>query len=175
MSEDLRYPIGQFDWKKEVPPADREGHIAAIEAAPAGFRKAAAGLTEGQLETPYRAGGWTVRQVIHHVADSHMNSYVRFKLALTEEDPTVKAYNEAAWARLSDSADTPVEVSLALLESLHRRWYVLMRSMNETEWKRTFRHPEIGPLTLETSLAAYAWHGKHHTAHIEELRRRKGW
>ncbi|HKD08041.1 MAG TPA: bacillithiol transferase BstA [Bryobacteraceae bacterium] len=175
MSEDIRYPIGRFDWKGDVSPGDRAGHIAAIEAAPAGFRQAVAGLTESQLETPYRDGGWTVRQVIHHVADSHMNSYVRFKLALTEDDPTVKAYDEAAWARLSDSADTAVEVSLTLLDSLHRRWCALMRGMSDAEWKRTFRHPEIGPVALEKSLAGYVWHGKHHTAHIAELRRRNGW
>jgi hypothetical protein len=175
MSDDIRYPIGRFDWEREVSPDDRNGFIATIEAAPAEFRQAVVGLTEEQLETPYRDGGWTVRQVIHHVPDSHMNSYVRFKLALTEEDPTVKTYDEAAWARLNDSADTPVGTSLTLLESLHRRWSALMRGMSETDWKRTFRHPEIGSVSLEKNLALYAWHGKHHTAHIAELRRRKGW
>jgi len=175
MPEDIRYPIGRFEWDQETSPSHRARHIAAIETAPTGFRKATAGLTEEQLETPYREGGWTVRQVIHHVADSHMNSYVRFKLALTEEIPTVKTYDEAAWARLSDSADTPIEISLALLENLHRRWCALMRGMSETDWKRTFRHPEIGSVSLEKSLAIYAWHGKHHTAHITELRARKGW
>jgi hypothetical protein len=175
MPEDIRYPIGRFEWDQETSPSHRASHIVAIEAAPAGFRKAAAGLTEEQLETPYREGGWTVRQVIHHVADSHINSYVRFKLALTEDIPTVKTYGEAAWARLSDSADTPVETSLALLENLHRRWCALMRGMREADWTRTFLHPEIGSVSLEKSLAIYAWHGKHHTAHITELRALKGW
>jgi hypothetical protein len=133
------------------------------------------GLTETQLDTPYRQGGWTVRQIVHHVPDSHLNSYIRFKLALTEDRPTIKPYDEALWAGLSDSRDTPVETSLTLLESLHSRWIVLMRGMGEADWKRTFNHPERGVVSLENTLAMYAWHSKHHVAHITELRRRERW
>jgi len=172
---DLRYPIGKFMFPKEVTAAQRRQWIDEIAAAPARLRAAIAGLNERQLDTPYRDGGWTVRQVIHHVPDSHMNSYVRFKLALTESEPTIKPYDEAAWARLADSADTPVEVSLAMLDALHERWVRLMSSLDEQGWMRPFRHPEIGPVTLEQNLALYAWHGKHHTAHITGLRRRHGW
>ncbi len=172
---DLRYPIGKFAFPKEATAAERRQWIEEIAEAPAQLRAAIAGLNDRQLDTPYRDGGWTVRQVIHHVPDSHMNSYVRFKLALTESEPTVKPYDEAAWARLADSADTPVEVSLAMLDALHQRWVRLMSSLDEQGWKRPFRHPEIGPVTLEQNLALYAWHGKHHTAHITGLRARNGW
>jgi uncharacterized damage-inducible protein DinB len=133
------------------------------------------GLTDEQLDTPYRSGGWTVRQVVHHVPDSHLNSYVRFKLALTEDNPTIKPYEEGRWAELSDSNSTPVEVSLTLLESLHDRWVRLLRSLTPEQWKRTFRHPELGEMTLEKTLALYAWHGKHHVAHITELRKERSW
>src|SRR5260370_890220 len=128
-----------------------------------------------QLDTPYRPGGWTVRQVVHHVPDSHMNSYMRFRLALTEEQPAVKGYDEAAWAKLSDAQSAPVELSLALLDSLHRRWVVLLESLSPEQWKRTFQHSELGPVSLERNLALYAWHGKHHVAHITGLRERMGW
>jgi len=134
-----------------------------------------AGLTGAQLDTPYRPGGWTVRQVVHHVPDSHLNSYVRFRWALTEEEPDIKAYHEDRWAELADARTAPVEVSLALLDSLHARWVALLRSLNEQEWKRTFRHPQHGLITLEKNAALYAWHGRHHTAHITRLRERNGW
>jgi hypothetical protein len=139
------------------------------------LRAAVAGLNEEQLNTPYRDGGWTVRQVIHHVPESHMNAYIRFKLALTEDDPTIKPYNEAAWAETADVRDTPVEVSLALLDNLHNRWVVLLKSMSDADFSKQFRHPELGVVPLEKNLALYAWHGKHHVAHITSLRERKQW
>ena len=133
------------------------------------------GLTPQQLDTPYRDGGWTVRQVTHHVPESHMNAYIRFKLALTEDVPTIKPYAEDRWAQLADTQSTPIDVSLALLESLHTRWVRLLRSMTPDDWKKTFRHPELGLVPLEKNLAIYAWHGKHHVAHVTELRKRMGW
>ena len=172
---DLRYPVGKFHF--EVPLTEQQKHAALDEVAntPANLRAAIKGLTEAQLETPYRDGGWTVRQVVHHVPDSHLNSYVRFKLALTEEEPTIKPYAEDRWAELADTKVTPIEVSLTLLESLHDRWVRLLRSLTAKDWKRTFRHPELGPMTLEKTLALYAWHGRHHVAHITALRERSGW
>jgi uncharacterized damage-inducible protein DinB len=173
MNTDLRYPIGRFERPDSVSPADRARHIETIASQPLRLRDAVAGLSEEQLNTPYREGGWTVRQVVHHVPESHMNSYIRFKLALTETDPIIKPYDEAAWAELNDIARTPIETSLGLLDCLHSRWIVLLRGMADVEWKRRFRHPEIGPVTLEQNLALYAWHGDHHIAHILELRRRQ--
>ncbi len=163
---DPRYPIGCFQFPQSVSATEREDFLLRLVGAPARLRVAVTGLSEKQLETPYREGGWTVRQVIHHVPDSHMNSYVRFKLALTENEPTIKPYDEAAWASLKDSAETPVETSLLLLESLHERWVTLLRGLTEEQWARTMRHPEIGLLRLDQVLALYAWHGDHHTAHI---------
>jgi len=175
MSTDPRFPMGRFEKPASLAASEREPLIEIIEACPAQLRNAVAGLTPAQLGTPYREGGWTVRQVIHHVPDSHMNAYVRFKLALTENEPTIKPYDEAAWARLHDTAETPPEVSLALLENLHKRWVVLMRGISEAGWKRQFVHPELGKTVLETYLALYAWHGRHHVAHVTELRKRMGW
>jgi hypothetical protein len=172
---DLRYPIGKFQWPETITPKDRLRYIDKIAATPAMVRDAVAGLTPQQLDTPYREGGWTVRQLAHHIPDSHMNSYVRFKLALTEDEPTIKPYDEAAWALLSDSATTPVETSLCLLECLHARWVDLMRGMSEADWARTFRHPERGTVSLDQNAALYAWHGDHHVEHIRALRRRNGW
>ena len=146
-----------------------------IEQTPARLREAVAGLSDPQLDTPYRDGGWTVRQLAHHVPDSHMNSYIRFKLALTEDDPTIKPYMEDRWAELSESRQAPIEVSLALLDSLHQRWMLVLRSLTEADWKRTFRHPKLGPMTLEKNLALYSWHGKHHVAHVTKLRERQSW
>jgi uncharacterized damage-inducible protein DinB len=146
-----------------------------VEQTPAKLRAAVAGLSEKQLDTPYRPEGWTVRQVVHHVPDSHLNSYVRFKLALTEDEPTIKTYAEDRWAELADTKATPIEVSLTMLDSLHDRWMRLLRSLTAEEWKRTFRHPDLGPMTLEKTLALYAWHGRHHVAHITELRKRMVW
>lgn len=175
MEQDLRYPIGKFSAPASVSEADRAGLISDIAAAPARLRAAVGGLSATQIATPYRDGGWTVRQLAHHVPDSHMNAYIRFKLALTEEEPTIKPYEEARWAELADSAETPVEISLALLDALHTRWVTLLRAIKPADWSRKFRHPEMGPMTLERTLALYAWHGKHHVAHITALRQRNGW
>jgi len=139
------------------------------------LRAALSGLSEEQLATPYRPGGWTLRQLAHHVPDSHMNSYVRFRLALTEDEPTIKPYLEDKWAELSDAQSAPVELSLSLLDALHARWILLLRSIADDGWQRTFRHPELGLMTLEKNLALYAWHGRHHVAHVTSLRERKGW
>ena len=172
---DLRYPIVKFRY--DGAPNDEQKHALLEEIAhtPKKMRLAVQGLSESKLDTEYRPGGWSVRQVIHHVPDSHLNAYIRFKLALTEDDPTIKPYAEDRWAELADTKATPVEVSLTLLDSLHDRWVRLLRSLNEEEWKRTFRHPDLGPMTLEKTLALYAWHGKHHVAHITELRKRMSW
>jgi len=176
MSADPRYPVGTFQRPESIGPADRARYIETIESCPALFRNAVEGLTDAQLDTPYREGGWTVRQVTHHVPDSHMNAYVRFKLALTENEPTIKPYDEAAWATLSDVAETPVETSLALLDSLHKRWLVLMRGITEQGWKKRYMHPELKTtMALDVVAAMYAWHCGHHTAHITRLRKQRGW
>ena len=172
---DPRYPIGKFKYEGSPSQAQRAEFIREIEQTPAKLRAAIKGLSSGQLDTPYREGGWTVRQVVHHVPDSHINAYVRYKLALTEDEPTIKPYAEDRWAELADAKSTPIEVSLALLENLHERWVRLLRSLGPEDWKRQFRHPELGLVSLEKNLAMYAWHGKHHVAHVTELRRRMGW
>jgi len=172
---DPRYPIGRFEFHKPPSPEERSQLISDIAETPAKLRSAITALTPQQMETPYRDGGWTVRQVAHHVPESHMNAYIRFKLALTENEPTIKPYMEDRWAKLGDVQSTPVEVSLALLDSLHDRWVRLLRVITDPEWKRTFRHPELGIVSLERNLALYSWHGRHHVAHITELRKRMGW
>jgi uncharacterized damage-inducible protein DinB len=171
----LRHPIGRFSFQAPSTPEQRRTWIAEIAEAPANLRAAVAGLSEEQLDTPYREGGWTVRQVIHHVPESHMNAYIRFKLALTESEPTVKPYDEAAWAETADVRGTPIEVALALLENLHQRWVVLLQSMSHADFAKQFRHPELGVVPLERNLALYAWHGKHHVAHVTSLLERKQW
>jgi hypothetical protein len=172
---DPRFPIGKFHYEGSPVHDQRRKFIDEIEQAPAAIRAAIQGLSPDQLDTPYREGGWNVRQVVHHVPESHMNAYIRFKLALTEDEPTIKPYAEDRWAQLADVQTTPIEVSVVLLESLHARWVRLLRSLNDGEWKRTFKHPELGLMPLEKNLALYAWHGKHHTAHITELRNRMNW
>jgi uncharacterized damage-inducible protein DinB len=172
---DPRYPIGQFQAPEETTPAMRAKAIQEIAAVPAAVRAATEGLNDAKLDTPYRAGGWTVRQVVHHIADSHMNAYVRCRLALTEAEPTIKPYEESAWAKLDDAAHAPIDVSLRLLEPLHERWVTLLGSVKPQEFARTFRHPDHGVRTLDWMVFLYAWHGKHHTAHITELRKQKGW
>lgn len=173
--ENLSFPIGKFTYGGPVADEQRKAFIEEIAETPARLRAAINGLSEKQLDTPYRPEGWTVRQVVHHVPDSHLNSYVRFKLALTEDNPTIKPYAEDRWAQLGDTQSTPVEVSLQLLESLHDRWVRLLRSLTPEQWKRTFRHPDMGEMTLDKTLALYVWHGKHHVAHITELRKRMSW
>lgn len=172
---DPRYPIGRFQAPPGYDPVVRATFIRQIEEAPARLREAVSGLSEQQLDHPYREGGWTVRQVVHHLPDSHMNSYIRFKLAVTEDGPTIKPYDEAQWAKLHDATTGVVEVSLALLEALHHRWVLFLRSLSEAQLSRTFRHPELGMISLDQNLALYAWHGRHHVAHITALRDRMGW
>jgi len=198
---DDRYPIGKFAPPENITAEVRETWINEIAAMPENFRAALDGLNDDQLDTPYREGGWTLRQVAHHVPDSHLNAFIRFKWALTEDMPTIKAYNEADWANLPDVQNTPVETSLHLLEALHQRWVILLKSLNEEDLKRAFIHPEFLPdamqmsdkastdwlsknasgdlppyiFLLEKVLGLYAWHGKHHTAHITALRNRMGW
>jgi uncharacterized damage-inducible protein DinB len=175
MNADLRYPIGKFSGRAAGNDAERQNFLKDVEEAPAKLKAAVQGLSEKQLDTPYREGGWTVRQVVHHVPDSHLNSYIRFKWALTEDEPTIKAYYEDRWAELQDSKTTPIQVSLTLLECLHQRWMNLLRSFQADDWNKTLRHPELGVMTLDKMLALYAWHGRHHVAHITALRERMGW
>ncbi len=172
---DLRFPIGKFHFDGPLNETQKQTALDDIANTPANLRTAVKGLSDAQLDTPYRPEGWTVRQVVHHLPDSHMNSYIRFKLALTEDEPTIKPYAEDRWADLADTKATPVDVSLMLLDSLHDRWIRLLRSLSAEDWKRTFRHPEMGAMTLEKTLALYAWHGRHHVAHITSLRERTGW
>jgi len=172
---DPRYPVGKFTYSNPPDEAERGHMIRDIEQAPAALRAAIKGLSPQQIETPYRDGGWTVRQVVHHVPESHMNAYIRFKLGLTEDSPTIKPYEEDRWAKTGEVQSTPLETSLALLDSLHDRWVRLLRSMKAEEWKRQFNHPEMGPMPLEKKLALYSWHGRHHVAHVTELRKRMGW
>ena len=172
---DPRYPIGKFRFDGPQTEEQKNDLIDEIAQAPENLRAAVRGLSQQQLNTPYRDGGWTVRQVVHHVPDSHLNAYTRFKLALTEDAPTIKPYAEDRWAELADTKSTPIEVSLALLDSLHDRWVRLLRSLQVEDWKRSFRHPELGPVSLQKNLALYAWHGRHHVAHITELRKRMVW
>ena len=172
---DLRYPIGRFQPVTSLAPAERATCIEQIAAAPEGLRRAVQGLEDRQLDTPYRPGGWTVRQVVHHVPDSHLNAYTRFKLACTEESPAIKTYDEARWAELAEARTAPIDVSLDLLTLLHRRWVLFLRTLGPADFGRTVRHPDWGAPTVDFLLAQYAWHGRHHTAHITSLRDRMGW
>ncbi len=177
MTDDLRYPVGRFVAPASVRASDRAGFIATLEELPARMRAAVAGLDEAQLDTPYRPEGWTVRQVVHHVPDSHMNAYMRFRLALTEENPVIRPYYEARWAELPDARSGPVAMSLNLLEAVHVRWVMLLRAMGDDDFVRTYRHPEQPGRSIPLSevLAMYAWHSRHHLAHITRLRERMGW
>jgi uncharacterized damage-inducible protein DinB len=179
MTEDLRYPIGKFAW---VPPENeaqmaerREHYIDVLAKLPDAFSKAISDLSPSQLDTQYRPEGWTVRQLAHHVPDSHANAFIRFKLALTEYEPTIKPYKEDMWAKLPDVPRTPVRVSLQLLGALHARWVALLGGMDSSDFARTLRHPELGVMDLNQVLAMYAWHSAHHTAHVTSLRQRMGW
>ena len=172
---DPRYPIGNFVRPAASTPALRAEQIAVLRDLPARLQTAIAGLSDTQLDMPYREGGWTVRQVVHHVADSHANSYVRFKLALTEEWPTIKPYDEAAWANLPDGRSLPLDSSLSIIAGVHQRLVAMLESMAEADFDRGFNHPERGRMSLATNLALYAWHSRHHTAHITALRERMGW
>ncbi|MBM7584452.1 hypothetical protein JOC86_000989 [Bacillus pakistanensis] len=171
---DLRYPIGKFEYEGEPTPEVLKRWIKEIEDTPFQLREAVKGLSDKQLDTAYRPEGWTVRQVVHHIADSHLNSYTRFKLALTETNPTIKLYEEGKWADLPDS-QLPVDISLKLIEALHGRWVCLLRSLKPDELGKTFQHPESGKIKLSSNIGIYAWHGRHHIAHITSLRERLGW
>lgn len=172
----LRFPIGKPEFAESgTSDAERRGWIDDIRAAPAAMREAVEGLSDEQLDTPYREGGWTVRQVVHHVPDSHANAYIRFRLALTEDEPQIVVYDQAAWAELPDASRGPVEPSLALLENLHLRWVSLLDEMDDGDFARAYRHPEDGLTRLEKALQIYAWHGKHHIAQITSLRKRMSW
>lgn len=173
--EDLRYPIGRAQIEPELTEARRRELIDHIAAVPAGLRAAVAGLSAEQLDTSYREGGWTVRQVVHHLADSHLNAFSRFKLALTEDQPTIKPYDEQRWVETDDARTAPAELSLALIDALHARWTLLLRSLGPADFDRTLNHPDSGVQALSRTLQIYAWHGRHHTAHITSLRQRMGW
>lgn len=173
--ESMRYPVGRFTPATGTGPGIRAEHIASLRLLPERLRAAVRGLSDAQLDTPYRDGGWTVRQVVHHLGDSHANSFIRFKLALTEDWPTIKPYDEAAWAKLADSTSLPVDISLDFITALHARWTALLLSMTEEDFAKGFNHPENGRQTLARALAIYEWHGRHHTAHITNLRARNNW
>ncbi len=172
---DLRFPIGPFSFTGTLSEHDRQSLISEIAATPEKMRAAVAGLNDEQLNTEYRPEGWTVRQVVHHVPESHLNSYTRFKLAITEDEPVIKPYFEDRWAMLDDARTAPVDLSLDLLDALHRRWVWFLRSLQPSDFQRTFRHPELGVVSLDKNVALYAWHGRHHVAHITSLRERMGW
>ena len=171
---DPRYPVGKFKRPETVTPHERMAAIASLAELPGRLDEALDGLDRAQLDTPYREGGWTVRQLVHHIADSHMNAFLRVRLALTEDWPTITPYSEKAWAMLHDSA-APVGWSLALLESLHARWVMLLESLDDEQWARGMKHPQNGPMTVEMATLLYGWHSRHHVAHIMRLREREGW
>lgn len=175
MIEDLRYPIGPWTWPSEVTSDERTQAIQDIEALPAHLRAAVAGLDPLHLDTPYREGGWSIRQMVHHVPESHMNSYIRFKLALTEDNPTIKPYDEALWAKLPDASSAPIYLSLDLTDALHQRWVLVLRAMTDRDFERTYCHPENGIHKLDAILCLYAWHGRHHVAQIVATRKHYGW
>ena len=172
--EDLRFPIGRFRSPASSVAGVRAAQIETLRQLPERLRAAVSGLDDAQLDTPYREGGWTVRQLVHHIADSHANAYIRCKLALTEDWPTIKPYDEAAWAKLADSR-LPIEPSLALVDALHGRWVALFESLSEEDFQKGYEHPQQGRQTVAKALAIYDWHSRHHTAHITNLRARQGW
>lgn len=173
--DDLRYPVGAFSAPASTMPGIRAAHIHTIQSLPERLEAAVAELTDEQLDTPYREGGWTIRQVVHHLADSHANAFLRFKYALTEDWPTIKPYDEAAWAELADSKALPLDASLAMVRGLHARWHALLAAMSSDDFHKGFHHPERGRVPLTKALAMYDWHSRHHLAHITQLRKRKGW
>lgn len=171
----IQYPVGRFTAPDDITPALRNHAIDEIALLPTAMTKAVHGLDTAQLETPYRDGGWTVREVVHHVADSHMHAYLRAKFALTEESPTIRPYDEAAWSKLADVSTVPIGVSLSLIDGIHARWVACLRGLVDAQFARPFVHPELGPQRIDLSLLRYAWHGRHHVAHITSLRAQKGW
>ena len=174
--DQLRYPIGKFKVPENYTPTLINDYISTIENFPAALRKAVQGLKDAQLDTPYREGGWTIRQVVHHVADSHINSYMRIKLAVTEDNPTIKPYKEERWAELQEAKHAPVELTLPLIDALHKRWVVFLKTLSPDDLKKTFHHPDSkADISLNRTMALYAWHCNHHLAHITELKKRMGW
>jgi uncharacterized damage-inducible protein DinB len=174
-SDDVRYPIGRAPRPQHVSRAERDRMIGAIEQLPGELRTAVAELSKDQLDTPYRDGGWTIRQIVHHLPDSHMNAYVRMRLALTENSPVIKPYVESLWAELPDAKTAEIEMSLGLIEHLHARWTALLKGLSDEQFGRTFRHPELGDQRIDQALALYSWHGKHHVAQVIALRERMSW
>ncbi|MBI3568576.1 MAG: putative metal-dependent hydrolase [Gemmatimonadetes bacterium] len=175
METDLRFPTGKFSRPASFSAADRAAAIDAIADLPRALRDAVRGLSDAQLDTPYRPGGWTVRQLVHHVADSHVNAYIRLRLALTEDNPTIKPYLEAKWAELPDANSLPIDVSLGILDGIHTRWVALLRALPAADFARTMTHPENGQMSIDMLAALYAWHSRHHVAHVTGLRARSGW
>jgi len=174
MTVDLSFPVGRFDRHAAWTAETRRAAVEDLAVLPVKMRQAVGGLTEAQLDSPYRPGGWTVRQLVHHVADSHMNGYIRTKLALTEDNPTIKPYDQDAWAALPD-AKLPIALSLSILDAVHERWSVVCRSLSEADFTRPFVHPDLGQLTLDAQVHLYGWHSRHHVAHITSLRQREHW
>ena len=175
MSDDVRYPVGPCEWPAEVSAEEKRTHLRDIAELPVKLRAAVAGLAVQHLDIPYREGGWTIRQIVHHIPDSHMNSYVRFKLALTEDQPTIKPYDEKLWAEMPEARTGPIEMSIDLVDALHRRWSLMLQNMTEADFERSLLHPDIGPLKLKSLVAGYGWHCRHHVAQIVATRRRMGW
>jgi uncharacterized damage-inducible protein DinB len=175
VSDEIRYPVGEFRVDPEVMPEKRSRWIEQMEEVPAKLRAAVLGLSEEQLDTRYRKDGWTLRQVAHHLADAQLNGFMRFKLALTEDRPAIKTYEEDLWSETADGREAPVSLSVDLLAALHARWAILLKSLTEREFARTFRHPQRGELRIDDGIQLYAWHRVHHTAHIRGLRERRGW
>lgn len=175
MSEDLRFPIGDFQISTEVTPEMREKFIRTIAELPLKIRAALRDLEDEQINTPYRPEGWTVRQLVHHIADSHINSFCRFKLGLSEDTPTIKPYDEASWAEMADVKNAPIDLSLGIIDGIHARWAMLLKSMSDEDFERKINHPQRGTMSLNSMLALYDWHSRHHTAHITNLRERNNW
>jgi len=175
MNDDVRYPVGPCEWPAEVSVDEKKRHLRDIAELPAKLRAAVAGLAAQHLDIPYRDGGWTIRQIVHHIPDSHMNSYVRFKLALTEDQPTIKPYDEKLWSEIPEARTAPIEMSLDMVDALHRRWSLMLQNMTDADFERSIVHPEIGALKLKSLVAGYGWHCRHHVAQIVATRRRMGW
>ena len=175
MSDDIRYPVGPCEWSAEVSAEEKRQHLRDIAALPVKLREAVAGLAPQHLDIPYREGGWTIRQIVHHIPDSHMNSYVRFKLALTENQPTIKPYDEKLWAEMPEARTAPIDISLDMVDALHRRWSLMLDNMTDADFERSILHPEIGALKVKSMVAGYGWHCRHHVAQIVATRCRMGW
>jgi hypothetical protein len=175
MTDDVRYPVGACEWPADITGEEKRRHLLDIAELPAKLREAVAGVAPQHLDIPYREGGWTIRQIVHHIPDSHMNSYVRFKLALTEDQPIIKPYDEKLWAEMAEARTAPIEMSLAMVDALHGRWSLMLQNMTDADFERSIIHSEIGALKLKSMVAGYGWHCRHHVAQIVATRRRMGW